>query len=419
MNDTQHSGPTGPGPDPAAATGPSTSDGGGADDRFEPRRLRTITDMRRSRSDALLGGVCTGAARYLNIDPVILRIAFAALTFIGGAGLILYLAAWFFLPPEDGPGGPGTSVAAEWFNLDENEERVRVGGLVVAGVVAVLSVVGDSGWGWGFPWWIFPIGFIALMFVALRNRRQDHDGSRPADPSAFSPDHTSDDTRPDYAGSDYAGALAQAKTDRILQAKLARAREPRSSALLVLTLSVTAIALAVTRLVSEAHGGVLWPTYVAVALAVVGAGLVVSTFFGDGGPLIGIGILLACVLAVGSMIPSVRIGEQVVQPESAAQVEPNYVHGIGKLEIDLTAVENPAALLGRTIQIDSGIGETRVIVPSGLDVAVDTDLRAGEIRVFDRKTNGTRADLDVPATGARHLTLDIEHRIGTIEVIRK
>lgn len=413
MNDTQHSGPTGPGPDPAA-TGSSTSDGAGTDDRFEPRRLRTITDMRRSRSDALLGGVCTGAARYLNIDPVILRIAFAALTFIGGAGLILYLAAWFFLPPEDGPHGPGTSVAAEWFNLDENEERVRVGGLVVAGVVAALSVVGDSGWGWGFPWWIFPIGVLALAFVVLRNRRHDHDDS-----PAYEPPVTSDQGTPDYTHPDYVRALTQAKTERILQAKLARAQEPRSNALLVLTLSVTAIAVAVTRLVSEAHGGVLWPTYVAVALAVVGAGLVVSTFFGDGGPLIGIGILLACVLAVGSMIPSVRIGEQVVRPESAAQVEPNYVHGIGKLEIDLTDVDNPAALLGRTVQIDSGIGETRVIVPSGLDVAVDTELRAGEIRVFDRKTNGTRADLDVPATGARHLTLDIEHRIGTIEVIRK
>ncbi len=387
MNDTQQ---TGPGPE--GSGGPTSEDPG-----FDARRLRTVTDMQRSRSNGMVGGVCAGAARYLDLDPVVLRIAFVVLTFVGGAGLILYLAAWFFLPTEDGP-----SVAAEWFNLDENEERVRVGGLVVAAVVAVLSVVGDAGW--GFPWWIVPVGILFLVFVVLPNRRRDRriaeSVGTPAEP-------------------DYGVAFAQAKADEATRKAWARAREPRSNALLGLTVSVTAIAMAVTRLVADANGGTPWTTYVAVALAIVGLGLVISTFFGHGGPLIPIGIVLAAVLTVGSALPSLRVGEQVERPTTAAAVDAEYVHGIGKVELDLTDVSNPQALLGRTVTIDSGIGETRVIVPDDLDVAVDAELKAGEITVFDRKTNGTDNQLDVPADSARHLTIDIEHRLGTIEVIRQ
>ena len=43
--------------------------------RDAPRRLR------RSRTDRVLAGVCGGVGRYLNIDPVVLRIITIALIF--------------------------------------------------------------------------------------------------------------------------------------------------------------------------------------------------------------------------------------------------------------------------------------------------------------------------------------------------
>src|SRR5687768_2573784 len=113
-------------------------------DGFDPRRLRTITDMRRSKDDRMLAGVCAGAAKYLNVDPVVIRVLIAVLTFVGLSGLILYVAAWFFLPADDN----GQSIAADWFNLDKNEEQVRVIGLVAAAVLAALAIVGDSQWAW-------------------------------------------------------------------------------------------------------------------------------------------------------------------------------------------------------------------------------------------------------------------------------
>ena len=64
--------------------------------------------VRRSRSGAVLGGVCAGIARSAGLDPLLLRIALVAVTVLtGGAGLVAYLAAWVLIPREaEAPGAP-------------------------------------------------------------------------------------------------------------------------------------------------------------------------------------------------------------------------------------------------------------------------------------------------------------------------
>ena len=49
--------------------------------------------LERSRADRVIGGVCGGLGDYFDVDPVIFRIAFVVLAFVGGAGLLLYPAA--------------------------------------------------------------------------------------------------------------------------------------------------------------------------------------------------------------------------------------------------------------------------------------------------------------------------------------
>ncbi len=68
--------------------------------------------VRRSRSGAVLGGVCAGIARSAGLDPLLLRVAVVAVTVLtGGAGLPAYLAAWVLIPREEAPAGaePGMS----------------------------------------------------------------------------------------------------------------------------------------------------------------------------------------------------------------------------------------------------------------------------------------------------------------------
>jgi len=52
----------------------------------------------RNPDDKILGGVCSGLAVYFDVDPVIIRLAFAVMFFTFGVGLLAYLIAWAVIP---------------------------------------------------------------------------------------------------------------------------------------------------------------------------------------------------------------------------------------------------------------------------------------------------------------------------------
>lgn len=55
----------------------------------------------RNGNDKILGGVCSGLAHYLRIDPSVLRIIFAVVTLGGfGLGVLIYVILWIVLPEK-------------------------------------------------------------------------------------------------------------------------------------------------------------------------------------------------------------------------------------------------------------------------------------------------------------------------------
>jgi phage shock protein PspC (stress-responsive transcriptional regulator) len=54
----------------------------------------------RSSTDRMVGGVCGGLGRFLNIDPIFIRLLFVLLLFGSDFGLILYLLLWILVPEE-------------------------------------------------------------------------------------------------------------------------------------------------------------------------------------------------------------------------------------------------------------------------------------------------------------------------------
>ncbi len=53
--------------------------------------------------DKIIGGVCSGMANYFDIDPVIVRLIFAALIFGVGVGFVAYIIAWIVIPAAKTP----------------------------------------------------------------------------------------------------------------------------------------------------------------------------------------------------------------------------------------------------------------------------------------------------------------------------
>lgn len=52
----------------------------------------------RPKDNRMIAGVCSGVARYFNIDPTVVRILWALLVLLGGTGLLAYLICWILIP---------------------------------------------------------------------------------------------------------------------------------------------------------------------------------------------------------------------------------------------------------------------------------------------------------------------------------
>ena len=56
--------------------------------------------LHRVKEGEKLAGVCTGLAKYLNIDVTIIRLIWALFVVLGGSGILLYIVAALIIPEE-------------------------------------------------------------------------------------------------------------------------------------------------------------------------------------------------------------------------------------------------------------------------------------------------------------------------------
>jgi phage shock protein PspC (stress-responsive transcriptional regulator) len=75
--------------------------------------------LRRPHTGRMLAGVAAGLARYFGVEETIVRIAFVVLTFVGGAGIPLYLAGLLLIPDE----GSDQSIAGSLIESLQSRSR--------------------------------------------------------------------------------------------------------------------------------------------------------------------------------------------------------------------------------------------------------------------------------------------------------
>lgn len=84
------------------------------------------TRVTKSKTDRVIDGVCGGLAEYFGIDSVLVRLAFVALIFINGIGIILYIILMVIMPKAEKLDQPPGETIRE--NVQEMGERIKVAG---------------------------------------------------------------------------------------------------------------------------------------------------------------------------------------------------------------------------------------------------------------------------------------------------
>ena len=114
--------------------------------------------LERSRTDRVVAGVCGGLGDYFDIDPVIFRIAFVVLAFVGGAGFLLYPAAWLLLPEE----GHHRSIGESWVHRGKRGHWLAIALIVIGGLILAGELNNHRGGGIGFAVIAIVIGVLLL-----------------------------------------------------------------------------------------------------------------------------------------------------------------------------------------------------------------------------------------------------------------
>src|SRR3954452_20039885 len=321
----------------------------------EPRRLK------RSGSDAIIGGVASGLGRYFGVDPILFRIGFVVLSFIGAVGVLAYLILLAVVPADGEPKPGGTSKAA------------ALAGAVVLGIALVTFL--------SPPLFVFGPGLLVVALVGL------------------------------------AGVLLWRALGGSVEGDPARTVGGIALAAL---LGVCVLGAAVgVGLAAALGGGVV----IAVLAIVAGFALIGTAFVGGARwlivPALALVLPLGVVSAAGIDLHG-GVGDRDYRPATMAQVRDHYELGMGSLVVDLRDVDLPGGTTD--LNVDVGLGKAVLFVPSDVCVTSKVDVGVGASDVLDRDNDGADGHYvdDSPApVGRPELHIDADVGVGVIEVVRE
>jgi phage shock protein PspC (stress-responsive transcriptional regulator) len=321
--------------------------------------------LERSRDDRMVAGVCAGIARYFGIDPTVVRIVAVGLTLLGGAGLLLYLAALLLMPEE---GAPGTSFSLT--GEGRTQAATAIGVIVLAlAAFAALAVVGTL-----LGWILFPFAFLVVAGLLTWWLAS---GERP-----------------------------QGSPGQILK---------RAGLGVVLLTLCSLLALGAAWAAGTGSGAVG-------AGLVIGAGVVlVAAAFARPArwlilPALSLGLAAGFVTAAGIDLDG-GIGEREYRPAAATDIRDRYQLGVGELVVDLRDTDLPPG--DRRIRVDVGVGHALLLVPDDVCVATRGQVGVGAVEVFDSQNGGVDVDVDDARSapgGTPRIVLEGDVGLGLLEV---
>jgi phage shock protein PspC (stress-responsive transcriptional regulator) len=357
------------------------------------RTEATQRHLRRRTGDRVLGGVAGGLGDYFNIDPLLVRISFVGLMIFGGAGLVLYVAAWLLIPADGHDASP-----VEAFIRGLGLTPGRLAWVALALVVFILFV---NSWNVGLGYSDGPLGIpgpvwaLAIVVVGVMLVRRREAVTAPT-----------------------AAATASVATLPVAAALKAPPR-PRSP-LAWYACGAVLLSIGLLALISQvAHVAVAPGQFFGAALAILGIGLVVGAWWGRARVLILIALLLVPVAVTASFITTPLeggIGDHRYAPVSAAEVRDEYRALGGRLVLDLTGLNLGPGVVH--ISASVALGQLMVILPRDASVELRTRVGAGDSYVLGSQDVGTSLDNSYVRRNPYRTTyiLDLEAGIGEVFV---
>ncbi|MFE3202755.1 ATP-binding protein [Embleya sp. NPDC055664] len=125
--------------------------------------------LRRAASHRFAGGVARGLAEHLGVEVVVLRVAFVALAFFAGLGVVLYAAFWIFVPQSVTDAAPPSRERGR----ERHQALALIIVLIAATMLTGLGTDTDTGSGdWLWPLLVAGPGVILLWRQADESQRQ-------------------------------------------------------------------------------------------------------------------------------------------------------------------------------------------------------------------------------------------------------
>lgn len=365
------------------------------------RILRTVGPQRR------LAGVAGGIARHLDIDPLLVRVLFFVTAFFGGAGIVAYLGCWLVIPEDT-----GRTVFA-------TRDRTRTIAILALAVVCGLLVL-DQAFGANDLWpLVLLVGVGGVVLLLARQGDDDQPSMLPLRRTASQPD---DDSLSDQSYQGYPGYQDYQDYDDATQplpyGPVVDQRK-RGPVLFWAVLAAMILGWGVLGLVDVTGADLPFAAYPALAIALIGGGLLLGSVWGRAGGLIALGLLMLAPLVLATTVDRLEDRTTVVAPDRDAVLAPTYSYSVGDYTLDLSNVDPER--LSRPLRVEVGAGEITVIVPEEVTVNASGQVGLGTIDLFGHTTDeaGARIERSDPGTEDIELDLNVQLGMGDINVVRE
>jgi phage shock protein PspC (stress-responsive transcriptional regulator) len=331
-----------------------------------------------------IAGVSAGLGRHLNIDPILVRIAFVVLAAFGGAGFVAYVAGVLLIPDE----GERHPMA---YALTTRRVGTVIGtALLAIGAAATLGALIGDGLGHAVGWSVLLLGLGGYLVL------------RPFDLAARGGDTTAVTQETEVVAPPAAPVAPRRHTTRVV-----------TGVMLLLAGLVTVIA--------SAGGGLDAQEIAGVAIIAAGVAIAIGALYGASPwvafPPLAIAAAVAALAASGVVLRG-PIGDRTFAPAVASDLPGTYHVAIGQGSVDLRNIALPAGTTTH-VKLKVGIGEAVVYVPAHVAVLVHGHSGVGQVMTPAGKSDGTDVDRDqrFGRAGLPALYVDAQTGIGQVRVV--